>query len=66
MQYGDSNYYVPIGAVVSGATDIPVQSVRLSDLTGPLAALKLKARFTVFDAAYKAPFAVEGTTVGGF
>ena len=66
LQYGDSNYYVPVGAAVSGATDIPVQSVRLSDLTGPLAALKLKARFTVFDAAYKAPFAVEGITIGGF
>ena len=65
LQYANDNYYVPIGANVSRDLDIPVEAVRLSDLTGPLDALNLKARFMVFDAAYKPPFKPEGAPLAG-
>ena len=65
LQYGNENYYVPIGANVSRDLDIPVSAVRLSDLTGPLNAMNLKARFMVFDAAYKPPFKTDGAPLAG-
>ena len=67
LQYANSNYYVPIGADVSRDVDIPIEAIRLSDLIGPLDALPLKARFAVFDAAYKTPFTIAGAPLpGGF
>ena len=65
LQYGNQNYYVPIGANVSQSADIPIQTVRLSDLIGPLASMKLKAQFLVFDAAYKVPFRLDSGALGG-
>ena len=65
LQYGNDNYYVPIGANVSRDADIPIETIRLSDLTGPLVALNLKARFMVFDTAYQLPFKVTGTPLAG-
>ncbi len=66
LQYGNENYYVPIGASLSRETDIPIQAIRLSDFTGPLTSMKSHARFLVFDAAYQSPFHLEGAAVGGF
>ena len=67
LQYGNSNYYVPIGADVSRDVDIPIEAIRLSDLIDPLDALPLKARFAVFDAAYRTPFTIAGAPLpGGF
>ena len=65
VQVGNDNYYVPIGANVSRDADIPIETIRLSDLTGPLVSLNLKARFMVFDAAYQLPFKVTGTPLAG-
>ena len=65
LQYGNDNYYVPIGASVSRDLDIPIGAVRLSDLSGPLDALNIKARFTVFDVAYKSPLKLEGAPLAG-
>ena len=65
VQYGNDNFYVPIGANVSRGADIPIATIRLSDLTGPLVALNLKARFMVFDAAYKLPFKIDGPALAG-
>ncbi len=65
LQYGNDNYYVPIGASVSRDLDIPISAVRLSDLSGPLDALNIKARFMVFDVAYKSPFKLEGAPLAG-
>jgi uncharacterized caspase-like protein len=65
LQYGNDNYYVPIGADVSRDLDIPIAAIRLSDLTGPLNGLTLKARFMVFDAAYKHPFKIDGSPLAG-
>ncbi len=65
LQYDTDTYYVPIGADVSRDVDIPIAAIRLSDLTGPLDALPLKARFTIFDAAYKTPFAIGGAPLAG-
>ena len=65
LQYGNDNYYVPIGATVARDTDIPIESVRVSDLTSPLIAMNLKARFMVFDASYKTPFKTEGAPLAG-
>ncbi|WP_174243220.1 caspase family protein, partial [Beijerinckia sp. L45] len=65
LQYGNENYLVPIGATVAHDLDIPIEAIRLSDLTGPLAGLNLKARFAVFDAAYPSPFAKGGAPLAG-
>ena len=56
---------MPIGANVLRDADIPIETIRLSDLTGPLVSLNLKARFMVFDAAYQLPFKVTGTPLAG-
>ncbi len=65
LQYGTNNYYVPIGADVSRDVDIPIATIRLSDLLAPLDGLPLKARFAVFDAAYKTPFVIGGAPLAG-
>ncbi len=65
LQYGPANYYVPIGATVSRDLDIPIETIRISDLTGPLGGLNLKARFMVLDAAYKTPFETSGAPLAG-
>ena len=63
VQYGTDNYYVPIGADVSRDLDIPIAAIRLSDLTGPLDAMNIEARFEVFDVAYKLPFQLDGASI---
>ena len=65
LQYGSDDYYVPIGANVSRDLDIPIAAIRLSDLSGPLTSLNLKARFMVFDVAYKLPFGITGAPLAG-
>lgn len=51
VQFGGENYLVPVDARLAHSSDVPLEAVRLTDLTGPLAAIKLKARIVVLDAA---------------
>ncbi|WP_165492650.1 caspase family protein, partial [Lichenihabitans psoromatis] len=55
LQFDGDNYYVPVDATLARETDIPIQSLRLADFTRALAALPLRARVVVLDAAYQNP-----------
>src|SRR5512139_2827417 len=60
LQLEGENYFVPIDAKIARETDVPVQAIRVSDYTRPLAALNLKANIVVLDAARAHPFAKSG------
>jgi uncharacterized caspase-like protein len=65
LQLEGENYLIPVDARIARDTDIPVEAVRLSDYTRPLAALNLKASFVVLDAARVHPFAKSGSPIAG-
>jgi uncharacterized caspase-like protein len=56
LQFKGDNYLVPAGAQVARESDIPLNAVRLSDLTQPLAGLQAKAKIAIFDLAH--PFSL--------
>jgi len=51
-QYAGENFFLPVGAVITRDADIPVAALRVADYTRALAALPVKARIFVLDAAY--------------
>jgi uncharacterized caspase-like protein len=65
LQYEGENYFAPIGAVIARDSDIPLEAVRLSDFTHALAALPLRGRIMVLDAARANNFAKGGQLAGG-
>jgi uncharacterized caspase-like protein len=65
LQLEGENYFVPVDAKIARDTDVPVEAVRLSDYSRPLAALKLKANIIVLDAARAHPFARTGAPLAG-
>ncbi|MGH6682200.1 MAG: caspase family protein [Bradyrhizobium sp.] len=56
MQLGGENYFIPVDASISRATDIPIEGLRISDYMRELASLPLKAGIFVLDAAHQQPF----------
>jgi uncharacterized caspase-like protein len=65
LQLEGENYFVPIDAKIARDSDIAAETLRLSDYTRPLAALKLKAAIFVVDGARANPFAKAGAPVAG-
>jgi uncharacterized caspase-like protein len=65
LQLEGENYFVPVDAKVAHDTDVPLETLRLSDYTRPLAALGLKASIVVLDAARANPFAKSGKPLAG-
>src|SRR5580704_2949245 len=65
LQLEGENYFVPIDAKIARDSDVPVEAIRISDYTRPLAALKLKANVVVLDAARANPFAASGARLAG-
>jgi uncharacterized caspase-like protein len=57
LQFEGENYLVPIDARIAHDSDVPLEAVRVTDLTKPLAALPLKARIVILDAARANNFA---------
>ena len=51
VQFEGENYLVPIDAHMTRNADVPIEGIRVSDFTKSLAALPLKARVLVLDAA---------------
>jgi len=51
VQFEGENYLVPIDAVMARDADIPIEGIKVSDVTRSLAGLPLKARIIVLDAA---------------
>jgi len=65
VQFDGENYLVPVDARLTKDTDVPIEAFRLSDLTRPLAALSLKARIVILDAARTNDFAKGATPLAG-
>jgi uncharacterized caspase-like protein len=65
LQYEGENYIVPVDARIERDVDVPTQAMRVSDYVHPVAALSLKARIFVFDAARVNPFVKSGKPLAG-
>ncbi|UCI18575.1 caspase domain-containing protein [Mesorhizobium sp. B2-1-8] len=51
VQFEGENYYLPIDAQIASPADVPLQAMRLSDVTKSLAGLPTKVNVVVLDAA---------------
>jgi len=60
LQFEGENYFVPVDADIARDVDVPLQAIRISDLTQPLAALPGRVKIVVLDAARQSPFARGG------
>ncbi|WP_298357082.1 caspase family protein [Rhodoblastus sp.] len=65
LQSDGENYLAGVDAEIDNASDVAINTVRVSDYLKPLAALPLKARIVVLDAARKNPFAASGQPLAG-
>ncbi|NVO14371.1 MAG: caspase family protein, partial [Rhodoplanes sp.] len=66
LQLEGENYLIPVDARIERDTDVPIRGLRLYDfLVRPLAALPLKARMIVLDAARANPFVRSGQPLAG-
>jgi uncharacterized caspase-like protein len=60
LQFAGENYIVPIDATIRRDEDIPIEAIRISDFTQPLAGTPGGAKLVVVDAARQHPFTPEG------
>ena len=65
LQFEGENYLVPVDARIARDSDVPLAAVRAGDLTKPLAALPLKARIVILDAARANGFGKSGQPLAG-
>ncbi|MHB2209786.1 caspase family protein [Methylobacterium sp. CM6257] len=65
LQLEGENYFAPTDLRVASAADAGLRALRVSDYTKSLAALPLKARFLVLDAARRTPFTVPEKPLAG-
>jgi uncharacterized caspase-like protein len=59
VQLAGENYFIPVDSNITRDTDIPTETLRISDYVRQLAAIPLKANIVVLDAARAQPF-IEG------
>jgi uncharacterized caspase-like protein len=60
LQFEGDNYFVPVDADIARDVDIPLQAIRISDFTQPLAAIPGGIKIVILDAARQSPFARGG------
>src|SRR6202042_3076578 len=60
LQFNGENYFVPVDADIQRDVDVPVQAIRISDFTQPLAALPGHVKIVILDTARRNPFARGG------
>ena len=65
LQFAGDNYFVPVDADIQRDVDVPLQAVRISDFTQPLAALPGRVKIVILDAARQNPFARGGEPLAG-
>jgi len=65
LQLEGDNYLVPVDANITRSTDVASKTMRVSDYTRSLAALRLKATIVVLDAARASPFTVSDQPLAG-
>ena len=56
LQFEGENYFVPVDADIQRYSDIPLQAIRVSDFTQPLAGLPGRVKIVILDAARQNPF----------
>jgi uncharacterized caspase-like protein len=60
LQFEGENYFVPVDADIQRDVDVPLQAIRISDFTQPLAAMPGRVKIVILDAAHQNPFARGG------
>jgi uncharacterized caspase-like protein len=65
LQSDGENYLAGVDARIDGAGDVPMNAIRVADFVKPLAALQIKQRIVVLDAARKNPFVATGQPLAG-
>jgi uncharacterized caspase-like protein len=60
LQFEGDNYFVPVDADIARDVDVPLQAIRISDFTQPLAAIPGGVKIVILDAARQNPFARGG------
>src|ERR1700761_1087016 len=60
LQFEGANYFVPVDADIARDVDVPLQAIRISDFTQPLAAIPGGVKIVILDAARQNPFARGG------
>src|SRR5215471_16643315 len=58
LEFEGENYLVPIDARLARESDIPLEAIRISDLTHSLAAAPARAKIVVLDASRPLPFTI--------
>jgi uncharacterized caspase-like protein len=56
LQFNGDNYFVPVDADIQRDVDVPLQAIRISDFTQPLASLPGRVKIVILDAARQNPF----------
>jgi Caspase domain len=65
VQYAGDNFFVPVDADIAHDVDVPLQAIRISDFTQPLASLPGRVKIVILDAARQNPFAQGGQPLAG-
>src|SRR5215468_7243613 len=60
LQFEGENYFVPIDAGIRRVEDIPIEAIRISDVTRPLAGTPGPVKVFIVDAARQNPFTPAG------
>jgi Caspase domain len=56
LQFAGETYFVPVDADLQRDVDVPLQAIRISDFTQPLAALPGRVKIVILDAPRQNPF----------
>ncbi|TIQ35010.1 MAG: peptidase C14 caspase catalytic subunit p20 [Mesorhizobium sp.] len=56
VQFEGENYFLPVDAQIANPADVPLQAMRISDVTRSLSGLPTKVNIVVLDAARPNPF----------
>lgn len=65
LQYQGDNYFAPVDAQIANATDVPVEAIRVTDITKSLAAINNRGSIVVLDAARANPFVQSNQPLAG-
>jgi uncharacterized caspase-like protein len=60
LQFAGENYIVPIDATIRRDEDVPIEAIRISDFTQPLAGTPGAVKLVVVDAVRQHPFTPQG------
>jgi len=65
VQYAGDNYFVPVDADIQHDVDVPLQAIRISDFTQPLASLPGRIKLVILDAARQNGFGQSNQPLAG-